>query len=67
MSAISTALDSLANGGKRVRVHDTQMVLKLPKTVKSLITEVAAKEDISDSALVRIALQEYFTRRGYNR
>lgn len=67
MSERSTALAALKTGGKRVRVHDAQMVTKLPKAVKSLIKEHADRIGESEGAVVRDALAEYFERRGYNR
>lgn len=67
MSDTLTALAALTTGGKRVRVHDAQMVTKLPKAVKALIKEHADKHELSEADVVRDALAEYFTRRGYNR
>ena len=67
MSDTSIALAALKSGGKRVRVHDAQMVTKLPKAVKSLVNEYAAGRNWSEADVVRDALAEYFDRRGYNR
>lgn len=60
-------IDSLGITGKRTKVHDSQMVLKMPSQVKALIGEFATREGVSESAVVRWALHEFFTKRGYNR
>lgn len=62
---MSNTIDQLTNGGKRVRTHDAQMVTKLPKAAKALAEKVAADQNVTPSAVVREALAEYFTRRGY--
>jgi hypothetical protein len=43
------------------------MVTKLPKAVKELVIDFGKKNDMSEAAVVRDALSEYFSRRGYNR
>lgn len=58
-------LDALNNGGKRVKTHDAQMVIKLPQSAKDLIKEAAAAQGVSDATVVRHALAEYLQRRGY--
>lgn len=58
-------IEALSGGGKRDRIHDAQLVAKLPLRAKELVREVAVKRDVSDSAIVREALAEYFERRGY--
>ena len=68
MSDVSKSLDALApTSRKRVRVHDAMLPIKMPSAVRSLISEVAEREGISDAAVVRWALSEFFNRRGYNR
>lgn len=59
------ALASLQAPKKREKVNDAQIVVKLPKAVKGLISEVATKDHVSDATIVREALGEYFNRRGY--
>lgn len=60
-----TALASLANGRKREKINDAQIVFKLPAAIKALINEVATKEGVSDATITREALGEYFHKRGY--
>lgn len=67
MADTKTALAALSTGGKRVKVHDAQMVVKLPRAVKALVEEYAAGHDNSANGVVREALAEFFTRRGYDR
>lgn len=67
MSAITSSLDAMTAGGKRVRVHDAQTVIKLPQAVKDLVNEIAGGREVSDSVIWREAMAEYLTRRGYNR
>lgn len=66
-AALNSALNALGNAGKRARVHDAQMVIKLPEQVKNLVKEFAAADNVSDAAIVRFALAEYFERRGLGR
>jgi hypothetical protein len=61
---MSDTLTALNSGGKRARVHDAQMVVKLPKAAKLLVEAEASREEVSDAAIVRRALGEYFERRG---
>lgn len=67
MSAITSSLDAMSSGGKRVKVHDAQTVIKLPQAVKDLVNEIAGGREVSDSVVWREAMAEYLTRRGYNR
>jgi predicted transcriptional regulator len=62
MASIS---DALRTGGKREKIHDAQIVVKLPARAKTLINEVANTQDVSDSTVVRDAIAEYLERRGY--
>lgn len=62
---MSNVIENLTGAQKRERIHNDQMVLKLPKTAKQLVKDIAAKEQVSDSQIVRVALAEYFERRGY--
>lgn len=62
---MSDLLNSLTAPNKRVKIHDAQMVNKVPKRAKELVEEIAAKREISSSAVVREALGEYFAKRGY--
>lgn len=65
MSETQTGLAALKSGSKRPRIHDAQMVTKLPKAVKSLISEYSTGRGESEGAIVRLALAEFFERRGY--
>lgn len=67
MSAIVSSLDAMTSAGKRVKVHDAQTVIKLPQTVKDLVSEIAGGREVSDAVIYREAIAEYLTRRGYNR
>lgn len=67
MSTIADSLDSMTSSGKRVRVHDAQTVIKLPQSVKDLVSEIAGGREVSDAAIYREAIAEYLTRRGYSR
>lgn len=67
MSAIVSSLDAMTGGGKRVRVHDAQTVIKLPQAVKDLVSEIAGGREVSEATIYREAIAEYLTRRGYNR
>lgn len=58
-------ISALSSGGKRARIHDAQIVTKVPSRAKELVSEIADKQGVSDSAIVREALGEYFERRGY--
>lgn len=60
-----SAITSLRNSGKRVRVHDTQVVIKLPKAAKDQVDDIAARREVSASTVYREALAEYFERRGF--
>lgn len=62
---MSNVIDALSTGGKRVKIHDEQMVTKVPKRAKELVKEVATERGVSDATIVREALAEYFERRGY--
>lgn len=62
---MSTTIEALNSGGKRVKTHDAQMVVKLPASAKALVKTVADKEEVSEATVVRWALAEYFERRGY--
>ena len=64
---MSNTIDQLTNGGKRVKTHDAQMVTKLPKAAKALVGRVAEAQGVTPSDIVRAALAEYMTRRGYDR
>ncbi len=60
-----SAIDELRSSANRRRVHDTQIVVKLPKEARELIRYAADNQGISDSAVVRLAIAEYLERRGY--
>lgn len=57
-------LQALSGNGKREKVHDAQMVNKLPAAAKALVEAHAAEQGVSASAVVRWALGEYFEKRG---
>lgn len=58
-------IDSLSGGAKRVRIHDAQIVAKVPQRAKDLVSEIAASRNVTDAVIIREALGEYFQRRGY--
>lgn len=60
-----SAVDSLRSSANRRKIHDDQMVLKLPKEAKALVRSVAESQGISDAAVVRLAIAEYLERRGH--
>lgn len=60
-----SALAALSTAGKRVKIHDAQMVIKLPQGVKDLVNEDAKANDVSEATIVRWALADYFSKRGY--
>lgn len=62
---MTTTIEALNSGGKRARVHNAQMVIKLPESAKDLVNTIAVKEKVSEAQVVRSALAEYFERRGY--
>lgn len=62
---MSDMLVTLRNKGRRTRLMDAQMVIKLPARAKELVAEIAERSETSDSAVVREAIAEYLERRGY--
>lgn len=62
---MSNVISALSSGGKRARIHDAQIVTKVPNRAKELLGEVADKRKVSEAVIVREALAEYFERRGY--
>ncbi len=62
---MSNVISALSSGGKRARVHDAQIVTKVPTRAKELIAEIATAREVSDAVIVREALGEYFEKRGY--
>lgn len=62
---MSNALADLRTGGKRTRVHDAQLVIKLPSRAKELVKQVADGREVSEATIVRDAIAEYLERRGY--
>lgn len=62
---VNEAIAALGNAGKRVKVHDEQVVFKLPAPVKELVKEIAVARGVSDAAIHREALAEYFEKRGF--
>ena len=62
---LGNALGALATTGKRAKIHDAQMVFKLPKQVKDLVEEYAEAQETSAGTIVRFAVAEYFERRGF--
>ena len=65
MSDNKAALQALQGTGSRAKIMDAQMVFKLPSQVKELINKSAKDQGISDATVMRVALAEYFERRGY--
>lgn len=62
---MTNTLSDLTNGGKRTRIHDAQMVTKLPSSAKALVKKVATAQGVSEADIVRHAIAEYLERRGY--
>lgn len=60
-----STLEAMAGNGKRVRVHDDQMVLKLPSQVKDMIVAEAGNQSVTSSTIVRRAVADYLAARGY--
>lgn len=60
----SSTINALTSGGQRARVHDAQLVIKLPTSAKDLIQKTAKDSSSSDAAIVRLAIAEFFERRG---
>ena len=67
MSEIKNSIESMTEVKKRVRIHDSQVVLKLPSSVKALVSRIAGERGVSDATVIREAMAEYLTKRGYNR
>ena len=67
MATVKEGLAAMRTENKRPRVHDAQMVTKLPKPVKALVEQYAKDHAMAAADVVRDALAEYFTRRGYDR
>jgi hypothetical protein len=62
---MENVIEQLSSGGKRAKVHDAQLVTKVPGRAKALVNEIAESRGVSDAVIVREALGEYFERRGY--
>lgn len=62
---MTTTIEALNSGGKRERVHNAQIVTKVPQSAKDLVNTISKKENVSEATIVRQALAEYFERRGY--
>lgn len=62
---VSNTISDLTNGGKRVRTHDAQLVIKVPSAAKALVKQVAEAQGVSEAVIVRAAIAEYLERRGY--
>jgi len=60
-----SAINELRSSASRRRIHDSQIVTKLPADAKTLISRIADDQGVSDSAIVRLAIAEYLERRGY--
>lgn len=65
MSEISAALKACTTDNKRPRIHNAQMVTKCPQALKTLVNDYAKGRDQSEADIVRLALAEFFERRGY--
>lgn len=62
---MNEVLRGLTGNGGRVKVHDAQMVVKLPAAAKQLVRKAAEAQGLSDATVVRHAIAEYLERRGY--
>lgn len=62
---MTNTLADLTNGGKRVKTHDAQIVVKVPTAAKTLVNKAADAEGVSAATIVRLAVAEYLERRGY--
>src|SRR3546814_11786080 len=64
-NTMANVISALSTGAKREKIHDAQLVTKVPQRAKDLVSEIATKRGVSDAVVVREALAEYFERRGY--
>lgn len=64
---MSNVLSALTGTGNRAKVHDAQIVTKLPAAAKELVKKAAQAQGVSDAVVVRQAIAEYLERRGYGR
>lgn len=62
---MANEIAALRSGGKRARIHDAQMVTKVPASIKELVEGIGAKRNESGATIVREALAEYLEKRGY--
>jgi len=62
---MSNALSDLTGNGQRTRIHNDQIVLKLPQAARALVKTAADAQGVSVSTVVRHAIAEYLERRGY--
>lgn len=62
---MTSIINALTNGGKRVKIHDSQVVVKLPSAAKALVNKAADTAGITPAAVVRQAIAEWLERRGY--
>lgn len=58
-------LDAMVAMSRREKVHDDVMNVKMPATVKVLLKAEAERRGVTPAALVREAIGEYLTRKGY--
>ncbi|HKZ21204.1 MAG TPA: ribbon-helix-helix protein, CopG family [Acidimicrobiia bacterium] len=62
---MSNPISDLTNGGQRTKVHDAQILAKLPSSAKALLQKAADSQGVTLAVVIRTALAEYLERRGY--
>lgn len=58
-------LDLLNTSSRRPKIHDSIVNVKLPHTVKNLLSDEVERRGVELSVVVREAIGEYLARRGY--
>ena len=62
---MAAQINALQQTARREKIHDAQIVVKLPASVKELIEKIGADQGTSAASIHRAALGEYLERRGY--
>lgn len=52
-------IDSLRNVPRRRKIHDAAMHIKLPGEVKKVLEEIAVREGVTASTVIRWAVADY--------
>lgn len=61
----TSPLNLLTAKSRREKIHDAVLNTKLPQAVKSLVEAEAERQNVYPADIVREALGEYLSRRGY--